>query len=451
MHSRTAAMFPMVLTAVAGAQSGWTQLQPTTVPPARGWHQLAFDLSRSVTVMFGGISAANFGDTWEWNGSNWLPRTTANAPPPRWGHAMAYDVGTGRVMLFGGAGFADTWSYDGTNWTDLQPTSSPPTRQMGAMAWLSSRNSLILFGGRGTAGQVADTWELRNGNWAQLTPPSSPSLRESHSMASDWGGGQVLLFGGWSGSELNDLWAFDGNDWTMVGSLSAGPPGFGNTALGFDLGSGLAVQFGGFTNGGGTFSDRAWVHDGRQWIEDTRPTGPSGRRSFSLAYDPTRNSFLMFGGNITGYLNDTWEFRSGRPATWQPFGSACMAGSTVPVLRTQGATRPMLGINWALELTAAAGGVAAFVHGLSTTDWNGNQLPFDMTAFGMPGCRLFVRPDTTTLVTPMSGIARQAVSVPRSTTLLGVQFASQGFVLAPGSNALGVAASNAGVATIGEY
>lgn len=451
MRTHAAVLFPLLLTATADAQSGWTLHQPTTVPPARGWHQLVYDVSRGVTVMFGGISSASFADTWEWNGANWLPRTTANAPQPRWGHAMAYDVGTARVILFGGDGFGDTWSYNGTDWTNLQPTNSPPVRRMGAMAWLSSRNSLVLFGGSGLAGRLADTWEWRTGNWTQSTPPNAPSIRESHAMAGDWGNGRVLVFGGWSGSPLSDLWAFDGNDWTMLGSLSALPPGMGNTALGFELGSGLAVQFGGFTNSGGTFSDRAWVHDGRQWIEDTRLPGPSGRRSFSLAYDPSRNSFLMFGGNISGYLNDTWEFRTGRPATWQPLGSGCMAGSTVPVLRAQGATRPVVGTNWAMELTAAAGGVAAFAHGLSTTDWNGNQLPFDLATFGMPGCRLFVRPDTTALVTPMSGIARQAVPVPMTTTLLGVQFASQGFVLAPGSNALGVAASNAGVATIGEY
>src|SRR5262245_42191910 len=111
----------------AAAQSGWQQMQPTNVPPARALAHVAYDPLRSVTIMFGGsgpatsLGASAFGDTWEWNGSDWTARSTAQTPPARYGGGFGYDLLRGRAVLFGGTAsshfdLSDTWEYDGSTW-----------------------------------------------------------------------------------------------------------------------------------------------------------------------------------------------------------------------------------------------------------------------------------------------------------------------------------------------
>ncbi len=52
--------------------------------------------------MFGGNDAAARNDTWEFDGAQWLQRTTAANPGPRHGASMVYDVGSGSCVLYGG-------------------------------------------------------------------------------------------------------------------------------------------------------------------------------------------------------------------------------------------------------------------------------------------------------------------------------------------------------------
>ncbi|MEY4675120.1 MAG: hypothetical protein RL148_2904, partial [Planctomycetota bacterium] len=56
-----------------------------------------------------------FQDTWEWDGLTWMQRPTAVVPSARHFHSMAYDSQRQRTMLFGGVSsnnLGDTWEYD---------------------------------------------------------------------------------------------------------------------------------------------------------------------------------------------------------------------------------------------------------------------------------------------------------------------------------------------------
>ncbi|MFO0313352.1 MAG: lectin-like protein, partial [Planctomycetota bacterium] len=120
------------------------------------------------------------GDTWEWDGANWLQRSPSASPPARWGHALAWDGNRGGVVAFGGTSqpYAsssvrnDTWQYDGVTWTPVASAITPPARMRieYSMDFDESRQSVLLFGGR--AGDVApqdfpmsDTWELTASGW----------------------------------------------------------------------------------------------------------------------------------------------------------------------------------------------------------------------------------------------------------------------------------------------
>lgn len=105
---------------------------------------MAFDPVRGETVLFGGNDNGTFyGDTWVWNGSNWILRTPIHSPPSFY-HVMAFDAPHSRVLLFGGrTGGTPTW--DGTDWNLLSPSGNPPGLGLASMTFDSARGQLVLM------------------------------------------------------------------------------------------------------------------------------------------------------------------------------------------------------------------------------------------------------------------------------------------------------------------
>jgi hypothetical protein len=184
--------------------TNWTLRTPPTSPSQRADHAMAFDSARGVTVLFGGVLPCGFpalpgtclvfGDTWEWDGSNWTERTPAHSPAPRFGHAMAFDSVRRVTVLFGAPnpsvlpfppanpGPPETWEWDGTNWTQMTPTAIPPG---GAMAFDSHRGKTVLCNG-------AQTWEWDGSDWTQQAPAQDPPAGP---MAFDVARGVTVLLG----------------------------------------------------------------------------------------------------------------------------------------------------------------------------------------------------------------------------------------------------------------
>jgi Concanavalin A-like lectin/glucanases superfamily/CARDB/NHL repeat/Galactose oxidase, central domain len=148
----------------------WTQRTPTHHPPARESSTLAYDARRGVVVLFGGGRDAGstvYGDTWEWDGTDWTQRLDLPASPPaRWAHSMTYDEGRQRIVLFGGLtgvtdGFNDTWEYDGQTWTQVRALHGPSARWDAGLAYDVLNRRTVLFGGMywdGGFGWWDDTW-----------------------------------------------------------------------------------------------------------------------------------------------------------------------------------------------------------------------------------------------------------------------------------------------------
>ncbi len=174
--------------------SNWHQESPATSPAVRGEHALAYDSAHGQVVLFAGyyksgIPAQPLQDTWTWNGSNWTQQTPSTSPPVRFQHAMAFDSAHGQVVMFGGTGnisvdLNDTWLWDGSNWTQQSPQASPSARVGHAMVYDSSHDQTVLFGGLDTAGQhFEDTWTFDAGP----LPPMAPLIGSVVS-ASSYGG-----------------------------------------------------------------------------------------------------------------------------------------------------------------------------------------------------------------------------------------------------------------------
>ena len=184
--------------------------------------------------MFGGFGASNpsLGDTWLWDGQDWAQLWfTEPTPPGRSGATLAYDGH--RLILFGGLHISsgptpagtylnDTWAFDGAHWQQLHPATSPPARS-GAGLLQQGPNGVVIVGGSSETAQVStyynDLWQWDGSNWGRL-PVSmpGPANRYLFMTAQDTRRGVGLLFGGKSGAgtELNDLWAWDGNAWRAL-------------------------------------------------------------------------------------------------------------------------------------------------------------------------------------------------------------------------------------------
>ncbi|MBI3848092.1 MAG: hypothetical protein HY292_25940 [Planctomycetes bacterium] len=200
----------------------WTSVGPATTPSARGQHAMAYDSLRHRTVLFGGIDANGIlGDTWEWDGTQWTIALPPVSPAPLFGHAMAFDSARNRTVLFGGHPLCmpgrcfpsgETWEWDGTNWVQWVPVHSPNPRTTHVMTFDTLRGRTVLFGGI-TCGEVLrcttwdDTWLWDGSDWSPLTTAQMPPPRELSAMAYDSPRGQTVLFGGdLDGTDYNDTW-----------------------------------------------------------------------------------------------------------------------------------------------------------------------------------------------------------------------------------------------------
>jgi len=284
------------------------------VPPAVSNHTIAFDIARGKIVFFGGGSgAAVFNETWEFDGHFWAKKISKNNPPKRSGHVMVYDPVLCRVILFGGYDgttfYNDTWMWDGINWTIVNTTISPPARDDCAMVYDYARNLCVLFGGF-NGKYLNDMWTFNGKNWTQQfpsNPATVPSSRNDHSMAYDAVNNEIVLYGGINNfGVLTDTWVFKNGSWTKK-NPAVKPQAGRHTGMIFDYSHCLVVLFGGYD--GKTCSANTWLWDGKNWTQGGFIPSPSPRSGIDLAYDFNRKCTVLYGGfNGKNPLADTWDF-----------------------------------------------------------------------------------------------------------------------------------------------
>jgi N-acetylneuraminic acid mutarotase len=235
----------------------WSRVGFSNLPDGRYAHALAFDETRQVVVVFGGMTSSPDGsttaqqDTWEWDPATgaWTDKSgSGTKPSARSQHSMIFDSKAGKILLFGGGrstingdimtvglAFDDTWEYDGATatWSKLATDSAPSARIDFGFAYSSQTNKAYLFGGMEitTAGvdgtPVQDSWEWDGaaGTWTERTGPGDkPSPRFAHAMAIDSSKGQAVIFGGYdmiSGGSLNDVWYWNLVSGTWTGTQAS--------------------------------------------------------------------------------------------------------------------------------------------------------------------------------------------------------------------------------------
>jgi hypothetical protein len=140
------------------APAGWRQLHPSHSPPAVGLDGMATDPATNQVVLLTAMntvsgSKVGAGETWIWEGTTWVRKSSAPTPADRWGSAMTYDPALREVVLFGGSdqgltsrgNLDDAWGWTGSSWKRLTETAPPPAEVLAGIAYDPSSARLLLL------------------------------------------------------------------------------------------------------------------------------------------------------------------------------------------------------------------------------------------------------------------------------------------------------------------
>ena len=416
--------------AVAGAVSYSGSTATFTPTPAS---TLAYATTYTATVtngvkdLAGNAMAANYTWTfttplnlWAWmGGTNTVNQSgiygtkgvaaTGNIPGARTDGITWVDV-NGNFWLFGGFGYDatgtsgylnDLWKFDGSNWTwvsgsnvvtkngiygskGVAAASNVPGSRSNAVTWVDGSGNLWLFGGVGNDSlgfteMLNDLWKFDGNNWTWVSGSNlvkqsgvygtqgvaaAGNIPGARTYAVSWidGNGKLWLFSGVGYDSagvllaLNDLWKFDGSNWTWMGGSNLNNqngtygtkgvasilniPGAREIALHWSDANGNQWIFGGqsFSKSSGTGSlNDLWKFDGSNWtwvsgssvVNQSGVYGSKGvaaagnvpgSRSQAVSWiDSTGNLWLSSGAGYSsttqGSLNDVWKF-DGSNWTW---------------------------------------------------------------------------------------------------------------------------------------
>ena len=226
--------------------TSWTQVITNGVvgSPSVRYNGVAWTDNAGNTYIFGGnyfngYYIIYYNDLWRFNGISWTQVTNVGTAPGIRGDAVSWMDSHGNAYVFGGNGpglfYNDLWKFNGTSWTQVfaNMTSGSPSPRVSPLTWTDSSGNAYLFGGVGSYGgqfiYYNDLWRFDGVNWSEITNVgTSPSARYSSVSWKD-SLGNAYVFGG-VGYEVtiyNDLLKFNGTTWTQVfanGGLNTTPP-----------------------------------------------------------------------------------------------------------------------------------------------------------------------------------------------------------------------------------
>lgn len=152
--------------------STWERMDPAQSPTPRNYSAMAYDAGSDRVILFGGAPASGvLGDTWayDYDGDAWTELSPSTSPPARTYSGMVYDPKRDLIVLFGGsedtetAALSDVWEFDleSNRWTDVSPPDGPGVRAWHAMAYDEETGTIVVFGGgESRSAYTAETWLL---------------------------------------------------------------------------------------------------------------------------------------------------------------------------------------------------------------------------------------------------------------------------------------------------
>ncbi|MFO1055153.1 MAG: kelch repeat-containing protein [Planctomycetota bacterium] len=226
------------------------------------------------------------------------------------------------------AAFADHATGQ-ANWTLLAPATSPTGRA--GTTGCSDGVNLWMFGGNLGGGVLSnELWRFDGTNWTLVTPLGTPpSARDWYAACWDGGRGRLVIFGGRDGTNaaLNDTWEFDGASWIQHAPNTVPTPRRW-VGLAYDAPHQRCIMFGGHDGNASStvgYNAETWAWNGTDWTLLAPATVPPARGRYQFSTDFLNNETVMYGGRAAAALNDTWIWNG---IDWHQVVTAHSPGST---------------------------------------------------------------------------------------------------------------------------
>lgn len=139
------------------------------------------------------------------------------------------------------------------------------------------------------------------------------------------------------------------------------------------------------------------------------------------------------------------------PGSWATAGSSCRGShGSFPFVSFSGGNPTVGGAHAHQVFSAPPSTLAWNVIGASNTNFSGLPLPFELTLFGAPGCRIYCSQDIVVQTfIDATGFGQFALTYPRDRSLAGATYYSQFLILDPPANQLDLILTNYLRLTIG--
>jgi hypothetical protein len=271
-------------------------------------------------IVVGMIGRCNF-NTQAADGAFRKIETTGTAPSARANHTAVYDSVNNRMLAFGGRGDGgttnDIWALNlkELSWQNLSPSGTAPAARFGHNAIFDpTRKRMVIFGGQAGPKFFNDTWafELTSNAWKEISPAEKerPEVRYGSVMVYDSKDQRGVIFAGFTDQgRFDDTQAFNlaQTNWKDISPASGGARPVRrclHTAV-YDSRGHRLVLFGGQSSG--AIGD-TWLFDlnTNTWREIQPERVPEKRFFAASIYDPMKHQMLLFGGSGSERFDDAW-------------------------------------------------------------------------------------------------------------------------------------------------
>lgn len=311
----------------------WTFTSPAANPVPRSLPVLRRDPVRNHLLLFGGLSEFSGGDQifyiddfWRFEKGEWYKEQRRDGMPRECITPLsAFDTQRSVMVVVCGDGRIAEWN--GTEWKAFENLDKKPeARRFAGLAYDETLNKTVYFGGFDGLNFRDDTWTWNGLAWTEVKTKTEPENRAQMAFWYDPLAKKTLLFSGAGRPNLdsrvaryNDMWSFDGTNWTKLSVTATPGIRFGSqVAVGPD---GRTTLFGGLRavvdgkNVDQFYDNDLWIWDGAtsKWTEVTTTFGPGPRQNAGFDFDPGLGKFVLFGGFFGNlYLSDVWTLDGDR-------------------------------------------------------------------------------------------------------------------------------------------
>lgn len=307
----------------------WFSLSDGTRPSARSLFTFTTDPVNNTIWMFGGTDdVTTFGDLWEYQNGNWQQLFITNTPGTCITPAAVWDTDRNKLVVV--CSTSDVFEFDGSAWTAFNATkNSPPQHSWASAVYDPTLKKTVLFGGftgqNTTCCYSDETWLWDGTKWNRISK-NPPPARALTAMWYDPNLKKDVIYGGVGQVTSNDrvtrysdMWTFDGNGWSQLNPNGGTPgPRYGAQVV-VDPHSNHLLLFGGLFDTitpavppattpteVQSYVNDMWEWDGSVWTQLHPPQVPSPRENGRMAFDPTRNEIVLFGGYAGAFFSETW-------------------------------------------------------------------------------------------------------------------------------------------------